>query len=152
MNDRNGLRRHEVNPVTRSAFRRQVWLEIYLPLGFGLAAVVCVALVLWRSGMAGPRAWADASTILLILPVLAVSLIPLILMVALSVGIIYLIRRLPEASQRLQSLVYRVQWSARRAADAAVQPWLMGDSARAAGRAGVDVLVSIFRRRKGPVP
>jgi len=149
MSDGKKWRAPEVNPVTRSAFRRQVWLEIYLPLALGLAAVIGAAWGLWGTGMATTRAWADASTIFLILPVLVASLIPLILFAAISVGIILLIRRLPEVSRRLQSLVYRVQWSVRRGADAAVQPWLMGDSARAAGRKGIDILLSIFRRRKG---
>jgi len=65
------------------------------------------------------------------------------------VGIILLIRRLPEATRRLQSIFYRVQWSVRRGTDVAVQPWLMGDSVRAAGRAGIRILLSIFQRRKG---
>jgi small-conductance mechanosensitive channel len=149
MRERKNWRPPEVNPVTRSAFRRQVWLEIYLPLALGLVAVVGAAWSLWRSGMAAPSAWADASTILLILPVLAVSLIPLLILIALSVGIILLVRRLPEATQRLQSIIYRVQWSVRRGADVAVKPWLMGESAGSAGRTGIAVLLSIFRRRKG---
>ncbi len=146
---RRNRRAPEINPVTRSAFRRQVWLEIYLPLAVGLAVVIGAAWALWGSGMATPRAWADASTVLLILPVLVISLIPLIVLAALSVGIILLIRRLPEVTTRLQGILYRVQWSVRRGADAAVLPWMMADSARAAGRTGRDVLLSIFRRRKG---
>jgi FtsH-binding integral membrane protein len=146
------VRVRDVNPVTRSAFRRQVWLEIYLPLTLGLAAVVGMAWALARSGAATPRAWADASTVLLILPILAAALVPMVIFIALSVGIIILIRRLPEVSQKLQSVVYRVQWSTRRGADTAVQPWLMGESARAAGRAAIDVLFSIFRPRKGSRP
>jgi uncharacterized BrkB/YihY/UPF0761 family membrane protein len=149
MDEHSRRRVREVNPVTRSAFRRQVWLEIYLPLALGLAAVAAAATMLWGSGMATARAWADASAILFILPVLAFALVPLILLVALSVGIILLIRRLPEGSQQVQSVFYRVQWAARRAADAVILPWLMIESARAAGRAGVDVLLSIFRPRKG---
>ncbi len=149
MSDKTKWRPKEVNPLTRSAFRRQVWLEIYLPLALGLAAVVGAAWGLWGTGMATSRAWADASTILLILPVLAAGLIPLIVFAALSVGIILLIRRLPEATRRLQSIFYRVQWSVRRGTDVAVQPWLMGDSVRAAGRAGIRILLSIFQRRKG---
>jgi hypothetical protein len=139
----------ERNPVTRSAFRRQVWLEIYLPLVLGLAAVVAAAWFLWGAGVASASSWANASTILLILPILVASLIPLILLVALSVGIIFLIRRLPEVSMRMQSIMYRIQWGVRRGADASVEPWLIGDSARAAGRSGLRGLISIFRRRKG---
>lgn len=149
MSDKQPGHDHEVNPVTRSAFRRQVWLEIYLPLAFGLAALAGAAWGLWQSGRAAPSAWADASTILLVLPVLIAAIIPLVIFIALSVGIIVLIRRLPEVTQQLQSIVYRVQWSVRRGADAAAQPWLVGDSARAAGRTGIDVLLSIFRRRRG---
>jgi hypothetical protein len=123
---------HEpVNPVTRSAFRRQVWLEIYLPLVLGGGFLAAAAYLLWQSSLGSASAWADAATSLMLLPVLILALIPLVLLVAASAGLVILIRRLPTVSQRLQSLMYRVQVAVRRGADAAAAPVVIGESAGA---------------------
>jgi hypothetical protein len=63
------------NPVTKAAFRRQVWLQIYLPLAGGVLLLAAAAAGLWRADLAGASAWADASAILLLPPVLVVILI-----------------------------------------------------------------------------
>lgn len=122
----------QINPVTRSGFRRQVWLEIYLPLVFGGAALAGAAYGLWRMGLGTASAWADAATSLLLLPILALSLIPLALLVAASAGLVILIRRLPPVSQKLQSLAFRMQVAVRRGADTAAAPLVMGESIGAA--------------------
>jgi hypothetical protein len=123
-----------VNPVTRSRFRRQVWLEIYLPLAFGAASLAGAAYLLWRANLGAASAWADAATSLLLLPVLVLTLIPLVLLIAASAGLVILIRRLPPVSQRVQSLAFRMQVAVKRGADAAAAPMVIGESAGAAVR------------------
>lgn len=136
----------EPNPVTRAAFRRQVWLEIYLPLLFGLVVVVGGAVLLWQRGVGDPRAWADASTVLLLVPLIVASLIPLALLVGAAVGAYWLIREIPGPSRRVQGFFYRVELAVHRASDMAARPWVVGSSLGSAVRRSLVVLASIFRR------
>lgn len=139
-------RHTEPNPVTRAAFRRQVWLEIYLPLFVGLIVVVGGAVLLWQRGVGGGRAWADASTVLLLIPLIAAGLIPLVLLVGAAAGAYWLIREIPGPSRRAQGFFYRAELAVRRGSDWVARPWVVGSSLSSAVRRSLVVLASIFRR------
>jgi hypothetical protein len=135
------------NPVTRSSFRRQVILEIYLPFVVGVGALAAVALLLWRSGAAGASAWADASTLLMLLPLLLLSLLPIAILVAAVYGVTWLMTKIPVPAHRAQSALAQMARTTRRVANTAVRPFFTVYASAAAARRGARILLSIVQRR-----
>lgn len=133
------------NPVTRAAFRRQVWIQIYAPLTLGILLMAAVAAVLWSGRSAGASAWADASAILLILPVLALGLVPLILLA----GGVYLVGmvmdRIPVPAQRIQAALREIERRADRIAHLSLRPFAIVGGARAGLVHGLRRLASIVQ-------
>jgi hypothetical protein len=114
------------SPSLRRHRKQQVW-QILVP--FLVAAVVVTAaavLAAFGGGAVQARLWADISLIWLILPALFFAL----LILAVLIGLIYLLARLkravPPLTSRVQSLSRRMANGTRQAADKAVQPvvWL----------------------------
>lgn len=136
----------ERNPATRDSFRRQVWLQIYLPLFLGILILGLAAAGLWRGAVAGTSAWADASLILLLLPVMVVSLIPLVLLAALIYLVTLALQRLPAPAYRVQQALAEVQRRARRGGQLAAAPMVQSKAAIGALQSGIHHLTSIFRR------
>lgn len=136
----------ERNPATRASFRRQVALQVYLPLFLGILILGLAAAGLWRSALAGASAWADASLILLLLPVLLVSLMPLLLLAALVYLVTLVMQRLPAPAFRVQQAVAEVERRARRAGQLAAAPMVQLEAGVAALGTGFRRLTTIFRR------
>lgn len=107
-----------------ATFRRQVWLQVYLPLGLGVLAVAGVGLGLWQAGVGQASVWADVGLICLVVTGMVLLLVFLALVVALTMGVSWLILRLPEPAQRLQGIVGRVAGIVRRVADRSAQPFI----------------------------
>lgn len=117
--------RRPPNPVTQSAFRRQVRVEVYLPIGLALLAMVLLVAVVMSIGYGSAGAWADTALVLLAIP-LAVLL--LVLTAALAGGIylmVRLIRVVPTVTGGLQEGVDRVAGAVRQGSDVAVRPILI---------------------------
>lgn len=136
----------EPNPVTRAAYRRQVRLQVYLPLAVGIGIIAGAAALLWTGGLASASAWADASLVLLLLPVLLLSLIPIGVLAAFAYGVVYLMQRIPAPAHRVQRAVARVQQTIRRGSEATVRPFVVIRSGQAAAEATVSRLLSALRR------
>ena len=134
------------NPVTKAAFRRQVWLQIYLPFLGGFVLVAAVAWLLWNGGMAGASAWADASLILLLVPVLVLSVIPIVLLAALAYGVSYLLGQIPVPAHQVQQSLAQVQRIAEVASDRVSKPVIVFKSGAAAARATAKKIKSIYSR------
>ncbi len=139
------LRKLEPNPVTREAYRRQVWSQVYWPLALGLMVVAGVGSWLWREGAGSARVWADAATILLLLPLLVIGLLGLIVVAAAAYAVAWLIGWLPGYTRRAQRIVTQAQGQLSRASDLAVSPVTVPRSAWAAARAGCAALVGFIR-------
>lgn len=139
------LRKLEPNPVTREAFRRQVRSQIYLPLVVGLVVVAALGVWLWREGVGSARVWADAATILLLLPLLVIGLLGLIVVAAAAYAIAFLIGWLPGYTRQAQRIVAQAQGQLRRASDLAVTPVTVPRSAWAAARAGLARFADFIR-------
>ncbi|MGA9533280.1 MAG: hypothetical protein WBR18_11235 [Anaerolineales bacterium] len=135
------------NPATASAFRRQVILEIYLPFFLGVAALAAVAILLWRSGTAGASAWADASTMLMLLPVLVLSLLPIVILAGAAYGVTWLIGKIPGPAHQAQSALAQVARTTKRATKTVIRPFFTVYATAASVRRGVQVLLSIVQRR-----
>ena len=135
------------NPVTRRAYRRQVWLQIYLPLALGILGLAAVVYLLAQRGLAAPSAWADASLILLLLPVLTAALLPIVLFAGLAYLSGQLIQRIPDPASRVQDVMADVASRTLRAAAVAVQPMIVAQSGLAALARTARRLASIVKVR-----
>lgn len=118
------LRRTGDRTATDDEFRRDVALQVYLPLGLGVLAIglaVGTALLTGGAGGLAGRGLADVSIIVLLLPVMLLGLMALIGFAALAVAIGRLIGWLPPRSRRLQRLTARIARRTEAVADRTVQ-------------------------------
>jgi hypothetical protein len=113
--------------------RRQVWVQILLPVFIGAAALLAAPLVAWVTAMdAGGDVsrWAAISTMWLLIPVMIGALILLVVVSALA----YLMARIsgwiPAYSYRIQRIAFGAEGGTRRAAVMIRKPVL---AIRAAG-------------------
>jgi hypothetical protein len=137
--------RRPPNPVTQAAFRRQVRLEVYLPITLAVLVLALLVGVVVVVGVGSAGAWADMALVLLAVP-LAVLLV--VLTAALGGGIylmVRLIREVPSVTSGLQDGADRLAGAVRRGSDAAVQPILAPAGVAAALAEVGRSLRSIFR-------
>jgi hypothetical protein len=134
------------NPVTQASFRRQVWLQIYLPLLAGAAILGVLAFLLARGGVGQASMWADAAAVMLLVPVLVLILMGVALTVVLIVLLGRLIGWLPLPARQGQQLLARIASGARQGSELAVRPVMAIQGWRAALQAGVRLLASIVER------
>lgn len=127
-------------------FRRQVILEVYLPMGIGLVLVGILVGGIWGSGAGTASVWADAAIVILVIPVLVLMILGLALFIALSIGIGRVLGWIPPQAGRTYKVVVRVQAAVRRLGDGIVAPVLAVRSAAAAAASGVRRLASVVRR------
>lgn len=134
------------NPATHEAFRRQVWLQIYVPFVAGLLLLAGTAILLAGAALAGPSAWADASLILLLLPLIIFSVIPIVLLAFLVYGVSYLIGRIPVPAHQAQQAVAQAGRVIQQSAQRAAQPLILMKAGSAAAGSALNKLLSSFRR------
>ena len=114
----------ERNPVTHRAHRREVLLQITLPLIVGLVIFLSISVLATLGPDDAVSRWGDASLIWLIVPQLLVCLVGLILMAGLAFGVIWLIRTLPAYTRQLQDLFNLIGLRTRDITDKIVEPFL----------------------------
>jgi hypothetical protein len=128
--------RHQANRRrVRSAYRRQLWIEILIPFGLGAAAVISLVATGWRGITAAPGGLADVSLAILLLPFLVVGLVVLIVVVGLIIGVTWGMGKVSHPAEVVQGEVQRLAGNARRAADLAVRPISKVEGLRAAAGA-----------------
>ena len=136
-----------VNPVTQAAHRRQVRLQIWLPLGITLLVIAAVCVLIVLTAASGGRdaqigQWRDTTLVLLFIPAILQSLITL----AILGGSVYLmgmlLRKLPFYTYLAQFYVNLAAEKIHQAADLIVQPALKVQGAWA----GWQALLSRLRR------
>jgi len=135
------------NPKTQAAFRRQVRLQIYLPLGFGIVAVAGAGIGLALEGVGTASAWADITLVYLLIVALIAGLIALAGVGALAFGVGWVIARLPGPAMQAQALVARAAGMVRRGAEAGIRPILVTRSAWASVRVALCALAGVLRFR-----
>jgi hypothetical protein len=114
----------ERNPVTHRAHRREVLLQITIPLAIGLAIFLAVSVLATLGPDDAVSRWGDASLIWLIVPQLLVCLMALILLGGLAFGVIWLIRTLPVYTRQLQDIFNLIGLRTRNLTDMIVEPFL----------------------------
>jgi hypothetical protein len=114
----------ERNPVTHRAHRREVLLQITIPLVIGLVIFLAISVLATMGSNDAVSRWGDASLIWLIVPQLLVCLLFLILMGGLAFGVIWLVRTLPVYTRRLQDFFNLIGLRTRNIMDMIVEPVL----------------------------
>lgn len=104
------------------AFKRQVRLQVYLPLGVFVLLLAAVVAWFWIGGVGEAGVWADVGLIMLLIPALFVGLILLALFLALAILIGKLVGLIPEPANRVRLIVRRVEKETRRGVDLATNP------------------------------
>lgn len=135
--------------VTRSKpsphYLRQIWLQIYLPLFVCLLLLIGLV-VFFRAGAVGTAsAWADASMVFLLMPVILFGLLFALVCIALAIGLGYLIGWLPGNIRKGWEASLHVASAVRRGADLAVRPMISAKGMWFSMRSSIDAIMSIFR-------
>lgn len=124
--------RYPFEPPRRSpdeAFHREVWLQIYLPLLIGLLLVGgLLAAAILSPTVVGVSTLADVSLVFVLAQLILMAIVPLVLIVALAVGVWALIRILPEYFRQAADVMARVADQTRRASRYARSPSLAARS------------------------
>lgn len=126
---------------------RQIWLQIYLPLFVGMLLLIGLTLFLRRGAVGTASAWADASTALLLMPVIMLGFLFTLALIALAIGLGYLIGWLPGPIRKGWELLLQVESAVRRGADLAAKPMISAWGLWASLRASVNAVTSIFRAK-----
>jgi hypothetical protein len=102
--------------------RRQIWLQIYLPLGIGV--LILTGLVIWVlvAGFGKVSAWADIGLVLILIPAFVVGLLILAALIGMTYGLFRLLDILPDPIYKVHSSVERVGEVMSRGADLVAWP------------------------------
>ncbi|NUM45305.1 MAG: hypothetical protein HUU38_11420 [Anaerolineales bacterium] len=118
------------NPETHAQHRRQMFWQVFFPLGVGtvimLGACVLPVVAVARGGEVSK--WANTSLIWLILPAMFFSLIPLALLGGSAYGVLKLFEKMPGWMFRLQGIFDLVRLKVREYSDKAVEPVIQAQS------------------------
>jgi len=112
------------NPVTQRAHRRQILRQVTLPLLFVVALAVTGIWIATTQQIGGVARWAEISAIFVILPLLIVTLIPLVLAVVVIYGIQQVLKSLPPYTRKTQLAIERIQRQIKSGADISIKPIL----------------------------
>jgi hypothetical protein len=114
----------ERNPITRQRHRKEVFWQITLPIlisGLILLAFSILAITMTASETS---LWADISLIWLIVPVMVLTLISLVMLIASIYASVKLILVLPVFAFRLQNVLILIRLKIHSLADRSVEPVL----------------------------
>lgn len=114
------------NPKTHQMHRREVLLQITLPLVIGLVLILLLAVltVITATGGGSVAQAADASLIFLIMPLMIVTVIFMIILGAVAFGITKLNEILPIYTRQAQDALLRVRQAVQSGSDKVVEPIL----------------------------
>ena len=125
--------------------RRQIWMQIYLPLGIGVIILAALVLWVWQAEFGSISVWADVALVIVLIPLFVLGLIALIVVAGLTYGAFWLFGWLPDPLHRLQSTIARMERGMQKGADSAVRPMLVVQAVIAMLKAAVGGIGSIFR-------
>ena len=124
--------------------RRQIWVQIYLPLGMWVMILAALVFWVWQAGFGAVTVWADVALVVVLIPLFVLGLIILIVLAGLTYGVFWLFGWLPDPLHRLQSIIARVERGTQKGADGVARPMLVVQAVIAMLEAAVASIVSIF--------
>ena len=125
----------ERNQVTWEKHRRDVRLQIILPLVIGILLVFVLAVLVTLGSTAQVSQWADVSLIWIIAPMLVVALIFLAILGGIAYGLAKLLQVLPFYTRQVQDFFLLVRDRASDVTAKMVAPILNYESKKASQRA-----------------
>jgi len=136
-------------PITakdvKTAWKHQVRLQVYLPLGLGLLMLGLLIGLIWLSQTGDASVWADIALVLLFAAAIILGFLGLVVIVMAVVGLIYLIRMTPLPFDRTREAAYDAQEAVSEASEVAVRPVIVPRAATYALISGVRYLAGIFK-------
>jgi hypothetical protein len=136
------------SPLSEKAVRetrRQIWMQVYLPLGIGVITLAALVLWVWQAEFGAVSVWADVALVVVLIPLFVLGLITLVVLAGLTYGAFWLFGWLPDPLHRLQSTIARVERGTKKGADGVARPMLVVQAVIAMLKAAVGSIVSIFR-------
>ena len=127
-------KRLEANPQTRRQHRREFWWQVLFPILLIMLLVFGGAYLLLTGSPASIPSLAQISTMLLILPLVALGLVALFLVVMLIYALAVVMKWLPPNAFWLQKQIQHINHRAKQGADLASEPILRLDSWTTAAR------------------
>ncbi len=134
MSDQFPRRTPKPNPITRDKHRREVFLQITLPIILFLLVIMTVAVLAAWTGLSGEgdaSRWADISLIFLIIPLMGITLLFTLFLVGLVFVVMQMIGIIPPYARQLQDTISRLGDYVERAADLSIEPILRIEEALA---------------------
>ena len=136
-------------PITakdvETAWKHQVRLQVYLPLGLGLLMLGLLIGLIWLSQTGDASVWADLSLVILFTLAIILGFLGLVIIVMAVIGLIYLIRMTPLPFDRTREAAFDAQEAVAEASEVAVRPVIVPRAAAYAVISGVRYLAGIFR-------
>ncbi|MGH2621146.1 MAG: hypothetical protein ACRDHG_11340 [Anaerolineales bacterium] len=128
------------------AARRQVRLEVYLPLGLSVLMLVTGGVLLRRAGVGNASVWADVGLALLLGMGFVLGLLILVIVAAAAAGVWYLVRFLPAPFMEARIGLAKARQAALQASDRAARAVILPSAGLRAVRAALSYLASILQR------
>jgi len=139
---------HQKEFSPRPGAQRQIRLQIYLPLIFGILVIAGLSLVLLLEDRS-PGVFADVAVICLALPILLLGLVTMALLAFGVFATEKVIRKLPAPFRKAHQFLGRLEGTAKQAGDMAAKPMLSSLSAWASVKTFFQSVASIFRSDEG---
>lgn len=133
------------NPKTRLKHRREVLWQITVPLLVVVLLLLgLVGLVVWSGIQANPEVgrWANISIVWLVVPVIIISFLFLLILAAITFGVIKLIQIIPGYAHIVQDFFLRIQVKVEAFTDRLVKPVIKTKSVTAGARRLRDEIVN----------
>jgi len=128
------------------AARRQVRLEVYLPLGLSILLLVAGGVLLRRAGVGNASVWADAGLALLLGMGFILGLLILATLAAAAAGVWYLVRILPAPFLEARMGLAKARQAVLQASDRAARAIILPSAGLKALRAAFSHLASALQR------
>jgi len=104
--------------------RRQIWLQIYLPLGIGVLILAGFGILVFMAGFGTVSVWADVGLVLIVIPAFVIGLLIFAALIGMTYGLFRLLNILPGPIHEVHSYVERAGEVMNRGADLAVWPMI----------------------------
>lgn len=117
--------RRPANPLTRAATRRQILLQIYLPLGVTVLLIAVLVAVAVVTGAGTVASWADTTLTFLALPLALILALVLAALVGAAVALGRLMQEIPGVAGGLQAGVDQASRAVRKGSDLATRPLIV---------------------------
>ena len=124
--------------------KRQIWLQIYLPLILGVIILVGLGIWVVLEGFGTASVWADVGLVLIIIPTFIIGVLVFAALIAITYGLFRLIDILPDPFDKIFMTVDRVGEVTSQGMDLAVKPVINVQKTGAALKAVWKIIISLF--------